>query len=111
MRDHLARAGAVLQPSSMARPFRVIILRRSVCAPRLAGHFSHQTIHHPVLPFAVLNYGYWQRVFGGDSSVVGKTISLNGVLFTIVGVPESRFISLTPGNIYDIWIPLSVELR
>jgi predicted permease len=56
---------------------------------------------------AVLNYGFWQDSFGSAPSAVGKTIRLNGVPFTIVGVTEPRFESLTLANKYDIWIPLT----
>ena len=41
-------------------------------------------------PIVVLSHDYWQKKFGGDSSVIGRTISVNGHPFTIVGVtPES----------------------
>ena len=62
-------------------------------------------------PVAVLNYGYWQREFGGSVSAVGKTINLNGVPATIVGVAERRFVSLTPGSGPDAWLPLSLKPR
>jgi putative ABC transport system permease protein len=55
---------------------------------------------------AVLNYGYWNTTLGADPGIVGKTIDLKGLPFTIVGVAEPRFTSLTPGNVYDIWVPL-----
>jgi len=54
----------------------------------------------------VLNYGYWQSAFGGSRSVIGRTIELNAVPFTIVGVAEQRFTGITPGSDYDVWIPL-----
>jgi predicted permease len=60
---------------------------------------------------AVLNYGYWQRALGGDPSVVGKTIRLQNLPFTIVGVAESRFVNLTPGDTFDLWIPLAQRPR
>src|SRR5256885_1269541 len=56
---------------------------------------------------AVLSSAYWRTVFGGAPSTVDKTIRLNGVPFTIVGVIEPRFTRLTPGKSHDIWIPLS----
>ena len=59
-------------------------------------------------PVVVLNNGYWKRQFGGSPSAIGKTVRLNNVPFTIVGVADPRFDSLSPGNVYDVWIPLSV---
>jgi predicted permease len=56
----------------------------------------------------VLNYGYWKRQFGGSLSAIGKKVRLNNVPFTIIGVTEPRFDSLSPGRVYDVWIPLSV---
>ena len=54
----------------------------------------------------VLQHGYWKRQFGGDPSVVGKTLDLNGVPFTIVGVAAESFTYLTPGNVRDLSVPL-----
>ncbi|MGH9709453.1 MAG: ABC transporter permease, partial [Candidatus Acidiferrales bacterium] len=59
-------------------------------------------------PVVVLNYGYWKSQFGGSASAIGKTIRLNNVPFTIIGVADARFDSLSPGRIYDVWVPLSV---
>jgi predicted permease len=56
---------------------------------------------------AVLSHAYWQRAFGGDASAVGRTIKLNGVPFTIVGVADAGFTRLTPGTNYDMWVPLT----
>jgi predicted permease len=36
----------------------------------------------------ILSYGFWQRKFGGDSSVIGKSVQINGLRSTIVGVAE-----------------------
>ncbi len=58
-------------------------------------------------PVAVLNYGYWQSAFGGSRDLVGRTIELNSVPFTIIGVAEQRFTGITPGSDYDVWLPLS----
>lgn len=55
----------------------------------------------------VLNYSLWQTVFGGERSAIGKTIKMNGIPFTIIGVTEPRFDALTLGNQYDLWMPLA----
>jgi predicted permease len=62
---------------------------------------------------AVLSYAYWQGAFGGAQSAIGKSIKLNGVPFTIVGVADAGFTRLTPGHTQDMWLPLSqlVPLR
>ena len=62
-------------------------------------------------PVAVLNYGYWQSAFGASRDVVGHTIELNNVPFTIIGVAEQRFTGITPGSDYDVWLPLSDAQR
>src|SRR6202047_2213052 len=58
-------------------------------------------------PVAVLNYGYWQSACAPAPEVVGHTIELNNVPFTIIGVAEQRFTGITPGSDYDVWLPLS----
>jgi len=57
-------------------------------------------------PVVVLQYGYWKRQFGGDRAIAGKTIDLNGLPFTVVGVAEESFTYLTPGNFRDLSVPL-----
>src|SRR5215831_2440374 len=56
---------------------------------------------------AVLSYPYWQNAFGGNASAIGKTIKLNGVPFTIVGVADPRFTRFAPGKSQDLWLPIS----
>ncbi|HEV2382012.1 MAG TPA: ABC transporter permease [Terriglobia bacterium] len=62
-------------------------------------------------PAAVLSYAFWQSAFAGDRSVLGRTIRLNGVPFTIVGVTEPGFTSLTPGHSQDFFLTLSMLPR
>jgi predicted permease len=62
----------------------------------------------PGAPAAVvLTNGYWRRQFGADPLVVGKTLNLNGVPFTVVGVADKAFTYLTPGNVRDFSVTLS----
>lgn len=60
-------------------------------------------------PAAVLGYGYWQSVFGGNPAVIGRTIWLNNAPVTIVGVAAKEFPSLDPARRRDIWLPLSLQ--
>ncbi len=60
-------------------------------------------------PVAVLGHGFWQRNFGGDPSVVGDTIKLNGTHFTVVGIAPAAFTSTIPILKPDLWTPLMTE--
>jgi predicted permease len=63
------------------------------------------------LPAVMLSYGYWKSAFGGTRETVGRTIRLNGLPFTIVGVADKNFDSLVPGGKMDLYIPFSVRSR
>jgi len=54
----------------------------------------------------VISYGLWQRKFGGDPHVIGKTLSLSNDPYTIVGVLGSTFATDPPA---DIWLPFQIE--
>jgi predicted permease len=64
----------------------------------------------PESPPAVIGYGYWQRRFGMDAGVIGKRFSLNGRVFTIVGVTQRGFHGSKAGRDPDIAIPLTMML-
>ncbi|HEU0005699.1 MAG TPA: ADOP family duplicated permease, partial [Terriglobia bacterium] len=59
----------------------------------------------------VLSHGLWQRRFGGDPLVVGKTAVLSGNAHTIVGVLPAGF--TTPGlfgnNTPEAWVPVGLD--
>ena len=61
------------------------------------------------MPVAVLSHAFWQRRFGGDSAVVGRTLRVYGVPMTIAGVAERRFLGLDVGRPFDIAIPICAE--
>lgn len=50
----------------------------------------------------VLSYGLWQRRFGGDPSIIGKSLLLSGEPYTIVGVIGKQFVSMPEA---DLWLP------
>ncbi len=58
-------------------------------------------------PIAVLNYGWWKSRFAGDKDILGRTIYVKGVPFTIVGVAPPGFNGVDPVHAaMDFWIPL-----
>jgi predicted permease len=59
-------------------------------------------------PAVVLSYAFWKSTLGGRRDVLGQTIELNDVPFTIVGVAEPSFTNLTPGKRQDLWFPIHV---
>ena len=58
-------------------------------------------------PVVVLGHGFWQRRFASDSSVVGRTITLNGTGFTIVGVAAPRFGGTYIGLNLNLYLPIT----
>src|SRR5438552_16619356 len=55
---------------------------------------------------AVISYGFWERRFGRDPSVLGRSIFLNGTPFTIIGVAPRRFFGDMVGVARDIWVTI-----
>ena len=58
-------------------------------------------------PVAVLGHAYWKRHFAGDSSIVGRAITLNGSAYTIVGVAAPRFGGTYIGMAYHLYVPIT----
>lgn len=54
---------------------------------------------------AILSYGLWQRLFGGDRSAIGREIRLNGRNHVIVGVMPPDFLFVDPD--VRLWVPLA----
>jgi len=61
------------------------------------------------IPVAVISHGFWQRVYGGDPAVVGKTLTLEDKPFTIVGVSAAGFTGVQPGRLVDFVVPMTAE--
>jgi len=54
---------------------------------------------------AVLSYGSWQRRFGGDPQLLGKTVTLNSRVYTVVGIMPKDFDYPVP---VELWVPLAL---
>ncbi len=59
-------------------------------------------------PTVVLSFGFWQRRFGGDPSVVGRVIHVNKKPATVIGVTSNTFSSLG-GQYPEVWLPITEQ--
>jgi len=57
---------------------------------------------------AVLSFGAWQSHFGGAEDIIGKTLRLNNVVFTVIGVAPPTFIGVNAIFGPDVWIPAAM---
>jgi predicted permease len=62
-------------------------------------------------PLAVISYRYWEKQFGRNATVVGRSIELNGVPFTIIGVMPRAFFGVSVGGSPDVWIPMMMQAQ
>jgi predicted permease len=60
-------------------------------------------------PVAVVSYDWWERQFGSDPAAVGKSVTIDKIAFTIIGVAPKEFFGATVLEKQDMWIPLSME--
>jgi predicted permease len=59
-------------------------------------------------PVAVISYRYWKRRFALDPGVIGKSFTLNGSVFTIIGVTPKEFFGTIAGRDPEVTFPLSM---
>jgi predicted permease len=58
----------------------------------------------------VLSHAYWQRAFGGDPSVLGRTLTVNNVPLTIVGVAPRGFHGTAVSARASVFVPITISL-
>jgi putative ABC transport system permease protein len=58
---------------------------------------------------AVLGYGFWQRQYGGAADVIGKTIKIEDVPFTIIGVTRRGFTGISAEVEPEVTVPITAE--
>jgi putative ABC transport system permease protein len=86
-------------------------LERAAVAPNLLGLLGVPALAGRVITpadsldgqVAVLSYGLWQTVFGGDTDILGKVVRLDGVPHTVIGVMPASFIF--PKRDIALWTP------
>lgn len=103
-------AGAEVAFSVQVTPGLFDLLGR---APMLGRSFTASDGRQEVL----LSHGYWMRRFGGDASIVGRTLQLSNEAVEVVGVMPPEFVfpyggMLGPGGFtritrIDLWTPIA----
>jgi len=107
------QAGASMNLTGGDLPERVEAIRASRnyfhlfgANPILGRTFSAEDDRRGAPSVLVMSFGLWQRRFGGDPSVVAKTITLGGAPRLVVGVLSPSFKPYPPA---DVWVPLQAD--
>lgn len=62
-------------------------------------------------PVIIVSHGLWQRSLGGSADVIGTTVRISGVEYTVIGVAPRQFTGTVPGIAADFWVPLMMVER
>ena len=73
--------------------------------PLLGRTFRPEEEEPGTNPVVVLSYGLWMRNYGGDRSIVGKPIQIDGVPYTVVGVMPASFRFQFWSGVRELWMP------
>ncbi len=75
--------------------------------PPLLGRTFTIEEEHPDSALVVLSYRLWERRFGGDRNLIGNTILINRVKYTVVGVMPPGF--QFPDRQTELWVPMGLS--
>lgn len=64
-----------------------------------------------VSPTAVISHRFWQRYYACDPHVLGRTLMVNNVPFTIIGVLSQRYRGPLAGDPTDFYLPITAQLQ
>jgi predicted permease len=59
-------------------------------------------------PVMVLGYSYWKSRFGGDASIVGRKVSVDGHPITVIGVAPKGFVGVSPFLAVQAYLPVGM---
>lgn len=60
-------------------------------------------------PMVIISYAFWQSHFASDTTAIGRTLEINGHLYTVIGVAPPDFQGCKTGLRDDVWIPLAMD--
>ena len=67
---------------------------------------DQKRLGHPVL---VLSYAGWQRRFNGAPDIVGKSVKINNLAYTVIGVMPREFFGTELLIAPELWVPMAME--
>jgi len=106
LRYAFAGAGEPLDvPSVRATPNLFTVLRANAVLGRT---FTDEEGESGKDHVAILSRAFWQRQFGGSTTILGRAIQLDAQPYTVVGVMAGDF-DFPPGGNVDVWTPLSFD--
>jgi predicted permease len=103
-RDRLDGPGGPRVPVAFASGHAFEVLGTRAAVGRLIEPDDDQPAADPV---AVISHGLWVRHFGGRRDIVGQTLRMGAMRYSIVGVAPRGFSGLRPDKV-DAWVPLQV---
>jgi predicted permease len=74
-------------------------------APAAGRVFTEADDREGAARVVILSYGLWQRRFGGQTDVIGQTLTLNELPYTVVGVMPQGFV--VPEGNAELWAPIA----
>jgi predicted permease len=99
------QSGLAICDAYTANLFSVLGLR-----PEL-GRFFNDDEDRDDASVAVISDSYWRARFGADASIVGRSVTIDQLPFTVIGVAPAGFRSLLVGGSRDVWVPLHALSR
>jgi predicted permease len=77
------------------------------------GRFFHQQddLRAGASPYAVLSYNSWQARFGGDPGIVGKSVRINGLSYSVLGIAPRDFHGTELFYWPEIWVPMMMQAQ
>jgi predicted permease len=94
-------------------PERIITVAATANLPALVGGrtilgrgFLEEDDEPGAAPVALLHEDLWRRRFNADPAIIGRTINLNGSVFTVIGVLASAFDFPVGGEVTGVYLPL-----
>jgi predicted permease len=77
--------------------------------PQLGRAFLPEEDQQGANQVVILSHGLWQRRFGSDPAIIGRTINLDGQSFTVVGVMPRNF--QFPSRTDQLWVPIAFSAK